>query len=261
MTGRSRARDRSRPAGGAPVSFLPWVDLGGQWWDGASGTTGSPVSAWAARSPSAAIALQATGANQPSAPAAVASLKNQLALGFDGTSDIMVSDTAIALPTFTMCTVVRLGTLKNYVGIFRLAPTETTGGAGSWCLYSKADGSLEYGSGSLSWFRTSSSTGNLASNGAYAILMTCDGTSAGTVVQIGTITAGSISWATAAFGAVSGSFAAPSGTNYLQPGGSYNTAAASRLVGDLALYGARAGVISGAQETALKSYLQSRFAP
>lgn len=259
MTGRSRARDRSRPSGGAPL-WTPWANLGGQWFDGAGTTAGSPVSSWAARAPSTATALQATGANQPSAPAAVASLKNQLALGFDGTSDIMVSDTAIALPTFTMCTVVRLGTLKNYVGLFRLAPTETTGAAGSWCLYSKADGSLEYGSGSLSWFRTSSSTGVLASSTAYALIMTSDGTSGGTVLQRGTISGGSISWSTVAFGAVSGSFAAPSGTNYLQPGGSFNTAATSRLVGDLALYGAVGRVISAGEEASLKSYLQSRFA-
>lgn len=254
-----RSRARLHKSDGAPL-WTPWANLGGQWFDGAGTTAGSPVSSWAARAPSTATALQATGANQPSAPAAVASLKNQLALGFDGTSDIMVSDTAIALPTFTMCTVVRLGTLKNYVGLFRLAPTETTGAAGSWAMYSKADGAIEYGSGSLSWFRSSSSAGNLASNGAYAILMTCDGTSAGTIVQIGTITAGSISWSTVAFGAVSGSFAAPSGTNYLQPGGSFNTAATSRLVGDLALYGAVGRVISAGEEASLKSYLQSRFA-
>jgi hypothetical protein len=245
----------------ASSAWAPWDAFGGQWFDGAVATVGSPVSSWAARTPSTATALQATGANQPNAPAAVASLKNQLALGFDGTSDIMVSDTAIDLSAFTFCSVVRLGTLKNYVGLFRLAPTETTGAAGSWAVYSKSDGSIEYGSGSLGWFRSSSSTGLIASNGAYAILVTCDGTSAGTIVQIGTISAGSISWATAAFGAVSGSFAAPSGTNYLQPGGSYNTAGTSRLVGDLALYGAVGRVISASEETTLKGYLRSRFAP
>lgn len=174
----------------------------------------------------------------------------------------MVSDTAIALPTFTMCTVVRFGTLKNFTGLFRLAPSETGGGSGSFCLYARSTGAIEYGDSSVSvWSRTSSLTGLVTSSGAYALIVTCDGTSAGTVVQIGTISAGSISWATAAFGALAGTFAAPSGTNYLQPGGGYNVAGSSRFVGDLALYGARAGVISGAQETALKSYLQARFAP
>lgn len=259
MTGRSRARDRSRPSGGAPL-WTPWANLGGQWFDGAGTTAGSPVSSWAARAPSTATALQATGANQPSAPAAVASLKNQLALGFDGTSDIMVSDTAIALPTFTFATVIKTGTLKNYTGLLRVAPTETTGGVGSWCVYSKADGMIEYGNGTLTWFRTSSSTGVLASSTAYALIMTSDGTSGGTVLQRGTISGGSISWSTIAFGAVSGSFAAPSGTNYLQPGGSFNAAATSRFVGDLALYGAVGRVISAGEEASLKSYLQSRFA-
>lgn len=240
-------------------AWTPWAQLGGQWFDAAGATLGSPVSSWAARTPSTAVALQATGANQPNAPAAVASLKNQLALGFDGTSDIMVSDTAIDLAVFTFATVIKTGVLKNYTGLFRLAPTETTGGVGSWCLYSKADGTIEYGNGTLTWFR-SSSTGVLASSTAYALIMTSDGTSGGTVLQRGTISGGSISWSTIAFGAVSGSFAAPSGTNYLQPGGSFNAAATSRFVGDLALYGAVGRVISAGEEASLKAYLQARFA-
>lgn len=248
-------------ASSAWAPWDPWDAFGGQWFDGAVATVGSPVSSWAARTPSTATALQATGANQPNAPAAVAALKNQLALGFDGTSDIMVSDTAINLAVFTFATVIKTGTLKNYTGLFRLAPTETTGGVGSWCLYAKADGTLEYGNGSLTWYRTSSSTGVLASSSAYALIMTSDGTSGGTVLQRGTISGGSISWSTVAFGAVSGSFAAPSGTNYLQPGGSFNTAVTSRLVGDLALYGAVGRVISAGEETTLKGYLRSRFAP
>ena len=258
MTGRSRARDRSRPSGGA-LAWTPWSALGGQWFDATDGTSGSPVSAWTARGATA-VATQGTVANQPAAPATNASLGDELASAFDGAGDILVSTTAIALPTFTFVTVLKTGTLKSYTGLFRLAPTETTGGAGSWCVYAKADGSIEYGSGSLAWFRSSSSTGVLASGTAYALLLTCDGTSGGTVLQKGMISGGSITWSTVSFGAVSGSFAAPSGTNYLQPGGSFNTAATSRFVGDLALYGARPGVVSAGEETSLKSYLAGRFA-
>lgn len=239
--------------------WTPWAALGGQAFDAAIGTTGSPVSAWTARNATA-TATQGTGANQPAAPAVVASLGGELAMAFDGTSDILVSGTAIALPTFSFATVVKLGTLKNYTGLFRLAPTETTGGAGSWCVYTKANGSIEYGDCGLGWFRSSSLTGLVASGVSYAILLTCDGTSGGTVLQIGTISGGTITWATAAFGAVSGTFAAPSGTNYLQPGGSFNTAGTSRLVGDLAYYHARAGVLTASEEAALKSYLAGRFA-
>ncbi len=239
--------------------WTPWSALGGQWWDAAEDMTGSPVSAWTARL-STATATQGTVANQPAAPATNASLGDELASAFDGAGDILVSTTAIALPTFTFATVLKTGTLKNYTGLFRLAPTETTGAAGSWCVYVKADGQIEYGSGTLVWFRSSSSTGVLASNTAYALILTCDGTSGGTVLQKGVISGGSITWSTVAFGAVSGSFAAPSGTNYLQPGGSFNTAATSRFVGDLALYGARPGVVSAGEETALKSYLAGRFA-
>lgn len=241
------------------AAWTPWESLGGQWFDAADGMSGSPVSAWTARL-SAATATQGTVANQPAAPVANVSLGNELASAFDGAGDLLVSGTALALPTFTFAAVLKTGTLKNYVGLFRLAPTETTGGAGSWCLYAKADGAIEYGSGALGWFRSSSSTGVLASGTAYALILTCDGTSGGTVLQKGVISGGSITWSTVSFGAVIGSFAAPSGTNYLQPGGSFNTAATSRFVGDLALYGGRPGVITAGEETSLKSYLAGRFA-
>lgn len=254
----NRSRSRARPSGVAQA-WTPWAALGGQWFDAASGTTGSPVSAWQTRGGTA-TATQGTVTDQPAAPAAVAALGGELALAYDGTSDILVSGTALVLPTFTFCTVFRTGTLKNYMGLFRLAPTETTGGAGSWCLYAKSSGALEYGDCGLGWYRSSPLTGLVSSATAHALIVTCDGTSGGTIVQVGTISGGSVSWTTAAFGAVSGSFAAPSGTNYLQPGGSYNTAATSRFVGDLALYGARAGVITTGEETQLKSYIAGRFA-
>ena len=72
MTGRSRARDQTETERRAIVDA---VGHSGPWLDGGHHSR-SPASSWAVAVPSTATALQATGANQPSAPSAFASLKN-----------------------------------------------------------------------------------------------------------------------------------------------------------------------------------------
>lgn len=260
MTGRSRARDRSRPSGGAQA-WTPWAQLGGQWFDGAGTTTGSPVSAWSA-SGSSAVAVQATGANQPAAPAVNANLGGELALAFDGT-DIVVSNTAIDLSAgWTIVSVLRTGTLRNWVGLARVSTGEATGAAGAdgVVLYADVSGGLVIGSPDAgAWYRLASG-GTLAGNTSYALIATCSGTGASVTIERGVISGGSISWSTVTLGATVGTFAMPAATGrYLQPGGGWTNAGA-RLVGDLAQQGAIGRVITAGELSALKSYLQARFA-
>lgn len=260
MTGRSRGRDRSRPSGGAP-QWTPWSALGGQWFDGAGTTTGSPVSAWSARG-SSAVAVQATGANQPAAPSVNANLGGELALAFDGT-DTLTSDTAIDLSAaWTLVSVLRFGTLRNWVGISRVSLTDVTGAgaADGVVLYGDSSGGLVIGSpNASSWYRTMAAS-SIASNTSYAFVASCSGTSASIVVERGTISGGSITWSTLSLGALAGTFGMPSATGrYLQPGGGW-TDARARLVGDLALTGAIGRVITAGELSTLKSYLQARFA-
>lgn len=260
MTGRSRARDRSRPSGGAPL-WTPWAALGGQWFDGAGGTTGSPVSAWNA-SGSSAVATQGTGANQPAAPAVNANLGNELSLAFDGT-DILVSNTGVDLSAgWTLVSVFRTGTLRAWVGVIRVSIGETTGttGADGLCIYGDAAGGLVIGSpDASSWFRLASG-GTLVANTSHAFIATCSGSSASIAIERGVISGGSISWSTVTLSALTGSFAMPSASGrYLQPGGGWNSAGA-RLVGDLAQQGAIGRVITAGELATLKSYLAARFA-
>lgn len=254
MTGRSRARDRSRPSGGA-TQWTPWSSLGGQWFVADSGTVGSPVSAWAA-SGSSAIGVQATGANQPAAPAVNANLGGELSLACDGT-DSVVSDTAIDLSAaWTLVSVLRTGTLRNWVGIARHSTGELTGwgAADGVVLYADAVGTLVIGSpNASSWYRTSS--GMLAANTSCAFIASCSGTSASIVIEKGVISGGSISWSTVTLGALTGTFGMPSATGrYLQPGGGW-TDTRCRLVGDLALSAAVGRVLTAGETTSLKSYL------
>ena len=260
MTGRSRARDRSRPSGGAQA-WTPWAQLGGQWFDGAGTTVGSPVSSWSA-SGSSAVAVQAMGANQPAAPAVNANLGGELALAFDGT-DIVVSNTAVDLSAgWTLVSVVRLGTLRNWVGLARVSTGEATGAAGAdgVVLYADVGGGLVIGSPDAStWYRLVSG-GTLASGKSYALIATCSGTGASVALERGEISGGSISWSTATLGPTVGTFAMPAATGrYLQPGGGWSSAVA-RMVGDIAQQGAIGRVITALELSALKSYLQARFA-
>lgn len=86
MTGRSRARDRSRPAGGAPQRWTParLADLGA-WYLASAGdvTIGTGVSAWTDRAAGRTV-TQATGTRQPAYTASHAAFGGIPALTFDG---------------------------------------------------------------------------------------------------------------------------------------------------------------------------------
>lgn len=259
MTGRSRGRDRSRPSGGAP-QWTPWSALGGQWFDAAEGTSGSPVSAWTARG-SSAVATQGTVAKQPAAPATNVNLGGELACAFDG-GDSLVSDTAIDLSAgWTLACVLRFGALKDFDGIARVSTGELigTGSADGVALYTGASGALVIASPDAgTWYRTASA-GTVASNTSYAFLASCSGTGASIAIERGTISGGTIAWSTLVLSALVGSFGLPSSTGrYLQPGGGW-TNAGSPLAGDLAFVGAVGRAISAMEIAQLKSYLL-RFA-
>lgn len=86
MSGRSRARDRSRPSGGAPQAWTPakLADLGG-WYFASAGdvTIGTGVSAWTDRAAGRTV-TQATGTRQPAYTASHAAFGGIPALTFDG---------------------------------------------------------------------------------------------------------------------------------------------------------------------------------
>jgi hypothetical protein len=258
MTGRSRARDRGRGKSGGAAEWTPWAALGGQWWDAAEGTTGSPVSAWAARGGTA-TATQGTVANQPAAPATNVNLGGEFASAFDGT-DTVVSGTALDMSAaWTVATVLRFGSLRSHTGVFRLSAGELTGADGL-ALYADSTGRLNVASADASaWYRLGP-TSTVASNTSYAILATCSGSSASIVLQVGAISGGSITWSTVTLGSLVGTFAMPAASGrFVQPGGGW-AAVSSRLVGDLALTGGVGRVISAGEETTFKGYLAGRFA-
>src|SRR5574343_686239 len=178
----------------ASSAWAPWDAFGGQWFVADGGASGSPVSSWAARG-SNATATQGTAANRPSAPAANAGLGNKLALGFDGT-DTLVSDTALDLSAaWTLVSVVRLGTLRNWVGLARVSTGEATGAAGAdgVVLYADVSGGLVIGSPDAgTWYRLASGS-TLASGTSYALIATCSGTGASVTIERGVISGGSIS--------------------------------------------------------------------
>jgi hypothetical protein len=86
MTGRSRARDRSRPSGGAP----PWTPARlsslAAWYRADLGVTlnGGNVSAWADQSGNGRHSAQGTAANQPALVTSDAAYNNRSTLSFDG---------------------------------------------------------------------------------------------------------------------------------------------------------------------------------
>lgn len=254
MTGRSRARDRSRPSGGA-LAWTPWSALGGQWFDATDGTSGSPVSAWTARGATA-VATQGTVANQPAAPVTNASLGDELASAFDG-ADRLVSSTALDLSAaWTICAVLSTAALKNEHGVFRLAASESTGGGGV-CCYAVLDGRLVIASADTSWYRIC--TPGIVTGGVV-VLAKCAGTSESISVEVGAISGGTIAWTAQTLGALSGTFAMPAASGqYLVLGGGWSLWT-SFLSGNLGLIGAAGRDIDAAETASLKGYLAGRFA-
>lgn len=90
MTGRSRARDRSRPSGGTPAWTPKRLANLAAWFRADLGVTGSSVSAWADQSGNGRHVTQGTGSAQPTFVSSVAGLGGRPALSFDG-GDRLVS--------------------------------------------------------------------------------------------------------------------------------------------------------------------------
>lgn len=106
MIGRSRARDRSRPAG-APQWLPTSLASLAAWYRGDLGITlnGGTVSAWADQSGNGRHLTQGTAANQPTYGTA-SGMRGHAALAFDGTNDILSSaafDMPRALSLFVVC--------------------------------------------------------------------------------------------------------------------------------------------------------------
>ena len=84
MTGRSRARDRSRPSGAAPAWTPARLSNLAAWFRADLGVTGSSVSAWADQSGNGRHLAQGTGSAQPTYSASDAAYGGRPVLTFDG---------------------------------------------------------------------------------------------------------------------------------------------------------------------------------
>ena len=256
MTGRSRARDRSRPSGGVPLGIPQQISGLVSWLDAAHGTSGSPVDTWAGRvGPSC---TQSTVANRPAAPAAVAALGGQVALAMDAT-DRMIASTSIDLSAgWTIGTVLTIDALKDENGLFRLAPAEESG-SGGFCAYVTSAGHLVIASADTSWYKIAYNS--IASAGAFVILLTCAGTEPSLTVDVGMISGSTITWSSRLLTAISGAFAMPAASGlYLVPGGGWSSAS-SFLNGKFADQVVYNRVLSAGEITTLKAYWKARFAP
>ena len=255
MTGRSRARDRSRPSGGEPLGIPQQISGLVSWLDAAHGTSGSPVDTWAGRvGPSC---TQSTVANRPAAPAAVAALGGQLALAMDAT-DRMIASTSIDLSAgWTIGTVLTIDAIKNENGLFRLAPAEASG-SGGFCSY-VASNHLVIAGSFLNWYKIAYNS--IASAGAFVILLTCAGTEPSLTVDVGTISGSTITWSSRALTAIEGTFAMPASTGlYLVPGGGWSSES-SFINGKFADQVVYNRALSAGEITTLKAYWKARFAP
>lgn len=114
MTGRSRARDRSRPSGGALWLPTKLPNLAA-WYRGDMGITlnGGTVSAWADQSGNGRHLTQGTAAQQPTYVAASASYNQRPALTFDG-GDWLDAASAIGGTTGTVYLVGQDGNVDAY---------------------------------------------------------------------------------------------------------------------------------------------------
>ena len=256
MTGRSRARDRSRPSGGEPLGIPQQISGLVSWLDAARGTSGSPVDTWAGRvGPSC---TQSTVANRPAAPAAVAALGGQLALAMDST-DRMIASTSIDLSAgWTIGTVLTIDALKNDNGLFRLAPAEASG-SGGFCAYVVSAGHIVIANADTSWYKVAA--WSIWSPGAFVILLTCAGTEPSLTVDVGTFSGSTITWSSRPLSEITGTFAMPASTGlYLVPGGGWS-AEGSFLNGKFADQVVYNRALSAGEITTLKAYWKARFAP
>ena len=253
MTGRSRARDRSRPSGGPVAETWSISDTSPLLWARADQlVTGSPVSAWDSIVAGGGSLTQGTVANQPAAATTCARLNGQLALTYDG-GDRLFGNTSLDLSTaWTFFSAFDVGALKNEQGILRVADTELSGTPGGLCLYAVIDGRIVVGNVATTWTRVA--TSGLAANTAHVILASCDGTSSGIVIERGVVGGGSITWTTLTLGALSGSFAMPASTDqrFCSGAGWSNVSSFfSGQIADQALWGR---VLSAGEKTSLKTY-------
>lgn len=227
------------------------------WLRADSGVTGSPVSAWASRIVGGGSVTQSTGVNQPGAPAACSRLKNQLALVHDST-DRLFGDTDVNLSSaWTFFSAFDVDALKNEHGLFRVAASESSGGGGI-CIYAVSDGRLVVASANTSWYRVA--TSGITANTAHVILASCDGTSGGIVIEVGTIGGGSITWSTLSLGALSGTFAMPAASgDRLVCGGGWSSAG-SFFAGRRAEDALWSRVLSAAEKSLVREYAATRYA-
>lgn len=254
MTGRSRARDRSRPSGvRATVAAWTISDISPLLWVRADqGVTGSPVSAWASIVAGGGSLTQGTVASQPAAATACARLNNHLALTYDG-GDRLYGNAALDLSAaWTFFSAFDVGALKNEHSVLRVADTELSGTPGGLCIYAVLDGRLVVGNVATTWTRVC--TSGLTANTAHVLLASCDGTSGGITIELGVIGGGSIAWTTLTLGALSGSFAMPASTGQKFCSGAGWSSASSLFIGQIADQAIWGRVLSAGEKSSLKTY-------
>lgn len=224
-------------------------------WEAEHGLGPSPVSAWASRV-GGASATQGTGANQPAAPAACSRLRNRLALPFDGTDRLLDSADLDCSAAWSALRVFDLDALKNEHGVLRLAAAEITGGGGV-CCYATSAGHLVVGSADTSWYTIAYNS--VAANTAYAILISCGGAFASLVVEVGTISGGSITWSNRSLTAISGTFAMPAAVSQRVVLGGGWSSSGSLLSGRSAVEAWWTRVLSADDKAAAKAWVARNY--
>lgn len=224
-------------------------------WEAEHGIGTSPVSAWVSRA-GGSTATQGTGANQPAAPAACSRLRNRLAVSFDGTDRLFDGADLDCSAAWSVLRVFDLDALKNEHGFFRLASAEITGGGGV-CCYATSAGHLVVASADTSWYRIAYNS--IAADTAHAVLVSCGGTFASLVVDVGTISGGSVSWSNRTLTAISGTFAMPASTSQRVVLGGGWSSSASLLSGRSAVEAWWTRELSADDKAAAKSWVARNY--
>lgn len=149
-----------------------------------------------------------------------------------------------------------LDALKNEHGIFRLASSDISGGGGV-CAYVVDVGHLVLAAANTSWYVIAYNS--MVPNTAYAVLMSCDGTGAGIVIEVGTFTGGTIAWSNRSLTAMSGTFAMPAASGQrVVLGGGWSSAGAL-LSGRSAVEAWWTRVLTTAEKSAAKAIIQRGY--
>jgi len=245
------------------VLWTPRLVVPTAWYRADNGPSGSPISSWSEYpGGGGGTATQGTLANRPLAAAARSGAANKLASRFDGTDFLTSAADIDCSAGLTAITVMETRALKNFNGWLRIASHEINDVAGGICVYSVTTGAVAVRNcgASGSWYRTLP-TGAVQANTVHILLLKFGGSFATLSVQMGTITAGVLSWATLTSTGDLGTAALPAasgnklilGAGWTDPGGLNDGFLFEQIVLNR--------VITAGEETSFKTYAQREYAP